>query len=198
MSALTNQFGPVELQSSDFVAPSSSASLVYSTIFIVFIAFVLIMGYIWFRFKTLDYSVSALLSTLHDVLVVVGFIGAMRFEVNTVTIAAVLTIIGYSLNDTVVIFDRIRECFHTVKEQSYSGIIDMALTQTLNRTVITSLTTIVAILPLMILAMGSVQLFAIEMFVGVLVGTYSSLFVGSVSLNAMHEGRVKKLAKIKK
>lgn len=195
LEKINSSFGEVILLSSDFVAPSSSISMVFSATYLVLLAFILITLYLWWRFKTFNYSLSAMLSTFHDIFVVVGFIGAFGLEVNAATIAAVLTIIGYSLNDTIVIFDRIREVFHTEKQdKTFANMIDIALTQTLSRTFITSLTTAISIMPLLLLAKGSVKLFAIEMLVGIVVGTYSSIFVASTSLNQMHD-RTVKLAK---
>ncbi len=193
VSLLTKEYGQVEVLSSDFVGAGYSAAMIQNSILLVLGSLIVIMAYLWFRFE-LAYSISAMLSTVHDVLFVIGFIGACRLEVNAATVAAVLTIIGYSLNDTIVIFDRIRENRYIEKRLSIQEIIDLSITQTLSRTIITSFTTLLSIVAIVFLATGSVKLFAIEMVFGIIVGTYSSIFVASASLNAFYNYHAKKMA----
>jgi preprotein translocase subunit SecF len=132
----------------------------------------LILLYIWFRFK-ISYALAAIITLVHDSLLLVGFIVVFRLEVSSTTIAALLTIIGYSLNNVIVIFDRIRENRPMLKDLTMMKLIDVSVSQSLSRTIFSSLTTILAIIPLAILASGAIQLFAIEMVFGILVGAYS-------------------------
>ena len=154
----------------------------------------LILLYIWVRFK-LNYAVSAIVAVFHDVLFLLGFIGAFQLEFSTATIAAVLTIIGYSLNDTIVIFDRIRENTRIVKDTSFRELINISVTQSMSRTLITSFTTLIAVVAILIFASGTIQTFALSLVVGILVGTYSSIFVASPVLLAWHDKVVSKARK---
>lgn len=179
-SLLRDSFGKdsVVIKGSDYVGPKFSAALSTSSILLVVVALVLILLYIWFRFK-LAYALSAITALAHDVLIMLGFIAVFRLEVSTTTIAAVLTIIGYSLNDTIVVFDRIRENIGGMKKSSYEKIINTSITQSLSRTLITSLTTLLAVIPLFIFATGAIKLFALNLIIGIIVGTYSSIFIAS-------------------
>ncbi len=158
---------------SDFVGPRYSSSLVSGSILIVVISIVLILVYVWFRFK-LAYALAAIINLVHDTFMLVAFIVIAQLEVSSTTIAALLTIIGYSLNNVIVIFDRIRENRGFLKELSLMELIDTSVSQSLTRTLYSSLTTALAILPLAILASGAIQLFAIEMVFGIVIGAYSS------------------------
>ncbi|MDR1933677.1 MAG: protein translocase subunit SecF [Spirochaetales bacterium] len=170
-----------ELQS-EYVGPRFSSDLASQTILLTLFALLLILVYCWFRFK-LGYAVAAIAATIHDTLFMVGVIGAFQFEVSTATVAAILTIIGYSLNDTIVIFDRIRENSALLRESPFPLIINTSTTQSLSRTIITSLTTLLAIVALYIFGSGDVRQFALNMIIGVVVGTYSSLFIACPVLN---------------
>lgn len=179
-SALGKRFGEgnVQILQTEYVGPRFSADLASQALFLTFFALLLIMLYAWFRFK-LAYALAAIAATIHDPLVMIGFIGATQMEVSTATVAAVLTIIGYSINDTIVVFDRIRENVRLMRENPLPVIINTSITQSLGRTIITSLTTIIAIFAVYIFGSGDVQNFALNVIVGILVGTYSSIFVAS-------------------
>lgn len=179
MAELMNSFGQAQVLSSEFVGSSFSAGTTRGAINAIVGSILLILLYLWFRFHGIYFSLATLLGTFHDVLIVVGVIGAFQLEVSSATIAAVLAIIAYSLNDTIVIFDRVRENMQAVRFAGIEATIDGSLMQTLKRTVITSFTTLLAIGALIITTNGTVQLFAIKMFVGIIVGNYSSLFVAS-------------------
>lgn len=170
--------GSVIIKSSEYVGPRFSRSLAQQSISLTLLALVLILLYIWFRFK-LGYAVSAIVALSHDVLIMLGFIGTAQIEVSTTTIAAVLTIIGYSLNDTIIIFDRIRENEGLLQGRDIEDIINTSITQSLSRTLITSLTTLLAVLALYVFGTGSIQDFALNLIVGIIVGTYSSVFIAS-------------------
>lgn len=168
--------GAVVVLQSDFVGPKYSSTLVSGSILIVVVSISLILLYIWFRFK-LAFALAAVITLVHDTFLLIGFITLLRLEVSSTTIAALLTIIGYSLNNVIVIFDRIRENKPLLTNVSTMTLIDTSVSQSLSRTLFSSLTTILAILPLAIFASGAIQLFAIEMVFGIVVGAYSSNFL---------------------
>lgn len=196
LSRLENTFGKgnVEVRSSDYVGPRFAGSLTSETIILTLAALVLILAYIWIRFK-LNYAVSAIAAIFHDVLFLLGFIGVFQLDFSTATIAAVLTIIGYSLNDTIVIFDRIRENTKILGGKSFEEVINISVSQSLSRTIITSLTTLIAVLAIYILATGSIKLFALNLIVGIVVGTYSSMYIASTILLGWHNSVAKRTAK---
>lgn len=180
LETLQEEFGDnavTELENT-FVGPRFSRDLTQNTILLTTLALAVILVYIWIRFR-LGYAAASISALVHDVAFIVAFIGAFQIEVSTATIAAVLTIIGYSLNDTIVIFDRIRENESVMRESPFETIINASITQSLSRTLITSLTTLLAVTAIYVFATGSVQLFALNMIVGVVVGTYSSIFIAS-------------------
>lgn len=169
--------GITELETA-YVGPRFSADLARQAIGLTAFALLLILAYLWFRFR-LGYALSSIAALVHDVLVIMGVIGTFQLEVSTATIAAVLTIIGYSLNDTIVIFDRIRENEVLLKDSSFPTIINTSITQSLSRTLITSLTTLLAVAAIFFFSTGQIQLFALKLIIGVIVGTYSSIFIAS-------------------
>ncbi len=189
--ALKKSFGQMAVVSEEYIGSSFAGSLAAQTIWITLIALGLILLYIWVRFK-LNYAVSAIAAVFHDVLFLLGFIGAFQLEFSTATIAAVLTIIGYSLNDTIVIFDRIRENARIVKDKSFGEVVNISISQSLSRTLITSITTLLAVVAILVFATGTIRTFALSLAVGVVVGTYSSLFIASPILLAWHDGRSRK------
>ncbi len=168
----------VQIEGSDLVSPAQSAYLRWQTWVLSFFVLVLILLYIWYRFQ-LRYAVAAIIALLHDSLILIGVIGAFQLDFSGTTIAAVLTVIGYSLNDTIVVFDRIRENRMTMHTSNLQDIIDYSVSATLSRTLITSLTTLLAVLAIYFFAYGSVRLFALELIVGVAAGTYSSIYIAS-------------------
>lgn len=190
-SALEEKFGRVTVISEEYIGSSFAGSLATQTIWVTLIALGLILLYVWIRFK-LNYAVSAIAAVFHDVLFLLGFIGAFGLEFSTATIAAVLTIIGYSLNDTIVIFDRVRENSRIVKEKTFREVINLSVSQSLSRTLITSVTTLLAVLAILVFATGTIRTFALSLVVGVIVGTYSSIFVASPILLAWHDRDVRK------
>ncbi|ADN02884.1 protein translocase subunit SecF [Spirochaeta thermophila] len=180
LSALSAAFGEgnVEERSSQYIGPRFSESIASQSFLLVLVAIFFMLVYIWFRFQ-LAYAVGAITALFHDVFVLLGVIGAFQLEVSTATIAAILTIVGYSINDTIVVFDRIRENTQLLKERPFREIVDGSITQTLSRTLITSLTTLLAVLAIYIFTTGDIKLFAFNLIVGILVGTYSSIFIAS-------------------
>jgi preprotein translocase subunit SecF len=181
-SLLAGAYGAQNIieKQSETMSPQLAQVLAINSIYFILIALVLIMIYITVRFK-ITYAVGAIVALIHDVLIMLGFICFFKIEISTATIAAVLTIVGYSLNDTIVVYDRIRENFSLLKGYRLDDIIDTSITQTLSRTIMTSLTTLIAVIPLYFLVMGSSNIkdFALSLIVGIVVGTYSSIYIAS-------------------
>lgn len=196
LSSLEKAFGAdtAVVKQSDYVGPRFSQDLASQSIGLTLMALVLILIYIWVRFR-LGFAVSAISALVHDVAVMLGFIGVFRMEVSTTTIAAVLTIVGYSLNDTIVVFDRVRENMGLMKERDIKDIVDASITQSLSRTLMTSLTTLLAVLALFFFGTGAIKDFALNLIVGIVVGTYSSIFIASPVLLAWTRAAEKRLAK---
>ncbi len=177
---LTRAFGAgsFEIQSSDFVGPRYSQQLFGQTLSILLVALVLILIYTAFRFHFI-YGAAAVICLVHDTLVMTGFIAVFRVEMNTTMIAAILTIIGYSLNDTIVIFDRVRENRMLMRDADLESIINTSITQSLSRTILTSLTTLLAVGAIFVFGSGTIKDFALALIVGIVVGTYSTVFIAS-------------------
>lgn len=185
LQALRQDFGSntVVVLESNFIGAKFSSSLLTNSLLAVLVAVVLILIYVWLRFE-LGYAICSVIALVHDVVCMLGFILLMRFEVSSTTIAAVLTIIGYSLNNTIVIFDRVRSKVRLQKEEhlTLQQIIDNSVSDSFSRTTISSITTILAIVPLCIFASGEIYYFALSLLFGVVVGTYSSNFIAPALL----------------
>ncbi|MEC7730024.1 MAG: protein translocase subunit SecF [Candidatus Neomarinimicrobiota bacterium] len=160
------------------VGPKIGAELSGDAVMAIFSALALILLYISVRFEW-KYAVGAIAALTHDVLVTLGIFSILDYEVSLAVIAAFLTIVGYSLNDTIVIFDRVRENIKTMKKVALDEIINKSINQSLSRTFVTSLTTFFVVLVLFLAGGEVIHTFAFAMIVGVLVGTYSSIFVAS-------------------
>ena len=145
----------------------------------ILIAALCMLLYIIFRFKTWKYGVAAVSGILHDVLIMISLYAILRIQVNNPFIAAILTVVGYSINDTIVIFDRVRENTHLMRGKPVIQILNTSMSQTLDRSIMTSLTTVVATVPLLLLVSLQLAQFVLPLMVGVLVGTYSSVFLCS-------------------
>ncbi len=182
-NALANKFGndKIVLLQSDFVGPKFSQTLISSSLIAILVAMVLILIYIWFRFR-IAYAVSALVALVHDVLLLLAFIVIFQFEISSTTVAAVLTIIGYSLNNTIVIFDRIRENVKLNPDTGIGLLVDSSVTQSMSRTMISSITTVLAVLPLVFFTTGDIRFFALNLIIGIIIGTYSSNFIAPALL----------------
>ena len=145
------------------------------------VALLSILVYIGFRFEFI-YGIGAIIALIHDVIITLGFFSIFQIEFNLSVLSAALAVIGYSLNDTIVVYDRIRENTRVVKTDRYDNLLNNSVNQTLSRTVITSLTTMFVLVSLYLLGGAAVELFALAMMIGILVGTYSSIFIASISL----------------
>ncbi len=160
------------------VGPKIGEELRGKAILAIFWALVGIIIYIWWRFE-FTFGLAAVAALFHDVIITVGIFSIAGKEISLQVVAALLTIVGYSLNDTIVVFDRIREDLKIYRRESYSGVINHSINETLSRTIITSLTTFVVVLSLFIFGGSVIHDFAFAILVGVIVGTYSSIFIAS-------------------
>jgi len=150
------------------------------------LALILILAYIWLRFE-MRFGVAAIITLVHDVIITLGIFSILREEINLPTIAGFLTIIGYSLNDPIVVFDRIRENTRTRKGVDFGETINNSINQTISRTIITSMTTLFAVVSIFALArVGTLHTLSLALLIGVIVGTYSSIFVASPILHGWH------------
>ena len=165
-----------DVRRTEFVGPTIGAELAEKGMLAVGCALLAIMIYIWFRFEW-QFSIAAITALSHDVLSTVGLFALLRFEFNLATVAAILTIAGYSINDTVVVFDRVRENLRKYKTWDQNKILNKSLNETLSRTVMTSVTTSLALLAIIIFGGAVLRDFALAMLWGVTIGTYSSIFV---------------------
>jgi len=164
------------------VGPKVSSELLKQGVTAIILALGAMLFYIWIRFEW-QFSLGAIIALMHDVIITLGIFSILSFEVNLSIVAAVLTIVGYSMNDTVVIFDRIRENLLKYSKIKTNEIADISVNETLSRTVITSLTTLLALFSIFILGGEILKGFSFAMILGVIIGTYSSIFVASPVLN---------------
>ncbi len=179
--ALNAQIQGLSFEREEFVGPKVSEELVRDGILAVFFAVGAVLIYIWFRFEW-HFGVGAVIALTHDVILTIGFFAVTRLEFNLSIIAAILTIIGYSLNDTVVVYDRIREKLRKYRKMELEDLLDMAINKTLNRTVMTSVTTLLALFALFFFGGEVIRGFTAAMIWGVFVGTYSSIFIATPAL----------------
>lgn len=168
----------VEYRRVEIVGPTVSAELARSGTIAVVVAIIAILIYIWFRFEW-QYAVGAVIATIHDVVLTIGLFAVLQLDFNLSSIAAILTIVGYSLNDTVVVYDRIRENTRRFKKMAVPDLLDLSINQTLARTIMTSLTTLLALVALYVFGGEVIRSFVFAMIWGVLVGTYSSIYVAA-------------------
>jgi preprotein translocase subunit SecF len=167
-----------EFRRVEVVGPRVSGELVQSGTLGILLSLVAILAYLWFRFEW-QFAIGAVVATLHDIVLTIGFFAISQIEFNMTSIAALLTIIGYSLNDTVVVYDRIRETMRKYKRLPLNGLLDKAMNDTLTRTIITGVSTGLALLALAFFGGEVLQSFSYAMLFGLLVGTYSSVFIAA-------------------
>ena len=161
------------------VGPKIGSELSSAAVRAMLVALGLILIYMALRFHRFLYGIAAVVALFHDVLITLGLLSFLNIEITLAVVAALLAIVGYSLNDTIVVFDRIRENLHTVRRQGFEGTVNQSINECLSRTLITSATTLLAVLVLMIFGGEVNRDFTITLLIGVLVGTYSSIFVAS-------------------
>jgi len=175
---------PVELQRIEFVGPAVGEELREQGGLAMLLALGLVMLYVAFRFQ-FKFAVGAVVALAHDVLFVLGYFSLLGMEFDLTVLAAILAVIGYSLNDTIVVADRIRENFRKLRRMSPSDVIDVSLTETFGRTVVTSLTTILVLVALAVFGGDMIHGFALALLAGVAIGTYSSIYVSATILLAL-------------
>ncbi len=168
----------LDYRRTEFVGPKVGAELISSGIKAVIFALLAMMAYIWFRFEW-QFSLGAVAALLHDVILTIGMFAITGLEFNLATVAAILLIVGYSLNDTVVVYDRVRENLRKYKKLVLVEVLNRSINDTLTRTLMTSITTMLALLALYILGGAIIADFSIALIWGVLVGTYSSIFIAA-------------------
>jgi preprotein translocase subunit SecF len=173
-----NMTAEVEFRRVENVGPKVSSELLRSGIIAIVLSLAAMLFYIWIRFEW-QFSLGSILAIFHDVIITIGIFSVMSFEINLSIIAAVLTIVGYSMNDTVVIYDRIRENLSKFNRIPINDISNLSINETLSRTIITSVTTLLALLSIFILGGQILKGFSFAMILGVLIGTYSSIFVAA-------------------
>ena len=173
----------VELRRAEVVGPQVGEELTNQGGLAVLFTFVLIGIYTWFRFQW-KMGVSAVIATLHDPLLILGFFAVTQITFDLAVLAAILAVIGYSLNDTVVVFDRVRENFHKTRRASSEEVMDASINQTLSRTIITSGATLLVVVVLLIMGGETLRGFSWALTIGIIVGTYSSIYVaGALALD---------------
>jgi preprotein translocase subunit SecF len=168
----------VEYRRVEVVGPTVSGELIEAGVLAIILAVGMMLVYIWFRFEW-QFSVGAVVALVHDVVITLGLFAVLQLEFNLSIIAALLTIVGYSMNDTVVVYDRVREKLRKYKRMPLIELLDMAVNKTLSRTVMTSVTTLLALLSLYIFGGEVIRGFTFAMIWGIIIGTYSSIFVAA-------------------
>ncbi len=171
----------VDFRRVENVGPKISSELLQSSIIAISLALAAMLFYIWVRFEW-QFSIGSIIALFHDVIITLGIFSLLSLEINLSIIAAVLTIVGYSMNDTVVIYDRIRENLLKYNKITISDIANLSINETLARTIITSVTTLLALFSIYILGGEILRGFSFAMILGVVIGTYSSIFVASPML----------------
>ena len=175
-NAVKNAFPGSDIISVDSVSATMGREMWWSAAKAIGLAVILMLAYIWFRFE-LHSGLAAVIALCHDVLVIISVYAIFRFPVNSTFIAAVLTILGYSINATIVVFDRIRENAKLNKKASFNEIVNTSIWQTLARSINTSVTTLLTLICLYILGVTSIKQFALPLVIGVVSGTFSSVFI---------------------
>jgi preprotein translocase subunit SecF len=195
-NALTDVYGAdkIIVESTNFVGARFSKDLGGQAAWLTVLAILAILVYCLIRFK-IQYALGAVLSVLHDGLIMVAFIAWSRIEFNTQSIAAILTILGYSINDTIVNYDRIREDRRLYPDKPYRHVLDLAITETLSRTIITSLVTLLCVITLCVFTTGDMRNFTILLIVGMLAGTYSTIYIAGAFVDWWNESVEKRRQK---
>ena len=168
----------IEYRRLEYVGPTVSKDLVSDGVKAIIFAIIAMLAYIWFRFE-LPFAIGAIVALMHDIILTMGLFAILGLEFNLATVAAILLIIGYSMNDTVVVYDRIRENLRKFKKMNLNDLLDKSINETLSRTINTTVTTILALGALYLFGGQIIADFAFAMLWGIVVGTYSSIFIAS-------------------
>ena len=188
LDTIRQQVPEAEMRQSNFVGPVVGEELAESAGLAILTALAVVMLYILFRF-TKQFSVGAVVALAHDVTLVLGLFSVLQWTFDLAVVAAVLAVVGYSLNDTIVVSDRIRENFRTLRKGAPVDVINRSLNQTLGRTLVTSMTTLFVLLALLIAGGEGIRGFAAALTVGVVIGTYSSIYIAANMLMVMNISR---------
>ena len=180
-AALQAQVPDITFTSVESVGPKVSGELIQAAVIAVALAIAAVLVYIWLRFEW-QFALGAVLALVHDVALTIGIFSELQIQFDLAIIAALLTIVGYSLNDTVVVFDRVRENLRKYKQKPLREVLNISINETLSRTVMTSVTTLLALFALYFLGGDVIRGFVFAMIWGVVIGTYSSIFVASTIL----------------
>jgi len=180
-AALIAAVPDLEIRSTESVGPKVSGELIQTASLAVVLAIAAVLVYIWLRFEW-QFALGAVAALVHDVILTIGIFSELQIKFDLAIIAALLTIVGYSLNDTVVVFDRVRENLRKYKKKPLGEVLNISINETLSRTVMTSVTTLLALISLYVLGGDVIRGFVFAMIWGVIVGTYSSVFVASTIL----------------
>ena len=175
---LSNSIGSVDFRRVENVGPKVSAELLRSGVIAIVLSLAAMLLYIWIRFEW-QFSLGAILALFHDVIITLGIFSVFSLEINLSIVAAVLTIVGYSMNDTVVIFDRVRENLRKYSDVKIFELTNISINETLSRTIITSVTTLLALLSIFIFGGEILKGFSLAMILGVIFGTYSSIYIAN-------------------
>jgi len=185
-SSLSSAFmDKIDYRRLEFVGPTVSRDLVSDGVMAIVCAIIAMLAYIWFRFE-LPFALGAIIALVHDIVLTMGVFAVLGLEFNLATIAAILLIIGYSMNDTVVVYDRIRENLRKFKRMPLTELLNKSINQTLSRTINTTVTTILALGALYFIGGQIIEDFAFAMLWGIVVGTYSSIFIASTILTFLN------------
>jgi preprotein translocase subunit SecF len=171
--------GPFVLLSAENVGPQVGADLQKKALLAVVWSTVGMLAYIAFRFRSVPFGVGAIVALIHDTLITVGLLALFGREFNLIVVAALLTLVGYSVNDTVVVYDRVRENQRTPKKEPFAAIVNRSINQTLSRTILTSGATMLVVIALYFLGGEVLNTFALTLIIGIIVGTYSSIYVAA-------------------
>lgn len=189
--ALNEAFGKdIDYRRLEYVGPTVSKDLISDGVMAICFAIMAMLAYIWFRFE-LPFAIGAIIALLHDIILTLGVFSILGLEFNLSTVAAILLIIGYSMNDTVVVYDRIRENLRKFKKMELKELLDKSINETLSRTINTTITTMLALGALYLIGGQIISDFAFAMLWGIIVGTYSSIFIASTVLMFLNIRRSK-------
>ena len=183
----------IDMRRTESVGPKIGSELKTAAFWAIIYSLAGIVLYISWRFE-FRFAIAAIVALVHDVLFTLGFFSITNKEISIPVIAAILTIVGYSLNDTIFVFDRIRENLRSRKREGYNVVVNASINETLSRTVVTSITTLVVVMCLTVLGGPVIRDFALALLIGVVVGTYSSIFIASPVLVAWEDWKVKRRA----
>ena len=178
--------GNYEVARTEAVGPKVGGELRQKAFLAIFLSFFAVLAYLAYRFEW-RFGLAAVAATAHDILATIAFIGVMRLEVSLTVVAAVLSMVGYSLNDTIIIFDRVRENLRKLKKESFEGVLNRSINETLPRSVLTHGTSLASLLALAIFGGEVIRPFALVMFFGVFTGTFSSIYIASPVLMAIEK-----------